>query len=134
MSLTTLRNLRRSGMRPVDVFVIQRECPRPEWRWLRDDVQLVWLSPRKDIRAYDLRPLVGLQVVALVERLADGMKRVAPVIKRAGGQLVGMADGSEAKVWKRHPWAPRLQELAGNEWADLIRPILVADHRVFWKL
>lgn len=134
MSLKTLRSLRLSGRCPADVIVVERDCPHPEWRWLRDDVQLVWLSPRKDVRAYDLRPLVGLQVVALVERLADGMKSVVPAIKHAGGQLIGAADATSARVWRRHPWAARLRELAGDEWADLIKPVLVAEHSTFWSI
>lgn len=134
MSLTTLRALRVKGCRPSDVFVVQRECPKPEWRWLRDDVQVVWLSPRRDVRAYDLRPLVGLHVIALVGNLADGLEHVAPAVKKAGGRLIGMADATDAKVWTRHPWAQRLHELAGQEWADLIKPALIADHNTFWRL
>lgn len=134
MSLSTLRALRVKGCRPSEVFVVQRECPKPEWRWLRDDVQVVWLSARRDVRAYDLRPLVGLNVVALVNDLDDGLKCIVPAVKHAGGHMIGIADGRWAKVWKRHPWAHRLHELAGHEWADLIKPALIADHNTFWGL
>lgn len=132
MSLQSLRETRLRGLCPPEVFVVQRACPRPDWRWLRDDVQVVWMSPRRDVRAYDLRPLVGLSVVALVERLAEGLTTVAPAVKRAGGKLVGMADGADARVWRRHPWARRLHELAGDEWAELIKPVLRSDWMTFF--
>ena len=66
MSLQTLRDIRLQRLRPPQVELVTMSCPRPNWRWLLEDPAIVWLPAGSDVRAHDLRPLVGLPVTALV--------------------------------------------------------------------
>ena len=133
MSLETLRALRRERLRPAEVYMVTRECPRSDWRWLRDDPQAIWLSPRKDMRAYDLRPIVGLPVTALVGNLERERVAVAGAVADAGGVLVGVADAFNAEVTDAHPWA-KYADLLGPGWRAQVAPVLLADHYRFWSI
>lgn len=132
MSLETLRVIRRDRLRPPEVFLVTRECPRPGWRWKLDDPQALWLSPRRDLRAYDLRAIVGLPVTALVGDLERERTGVVDVVANAGGVLVGIADAFKAEVTDAHPWA-RYAGLLGPGWRALVAPVLLADHYRFWS-
>jgi len=132
MSLETLRSIRRQRLRPTEVFLVTRDCPRPDWRWKLDDPQAIWLSPRRDLRSYDLRAIVGLPVTALVADLAREKYAVADAVSDAGGVLVGVADAFKAEVTDAHPWA-RYAGLLGPGWRALVAPVLLADHYRFWS-
>lgn len=132
MSLETLRSIRRERLRPDGVFLVTRECPRPDWRWKLDDPQALWLSPRRDLRAYDLRAIVGLPVTALVGDLERDRTGVVDVVANAGGVLVGIADAIHAEVTDAHPWA-QYAGLLGPDWRAKVAPVLLADHYRFWS-
>lgn len=121
MSLETLRSVRRQRLRPEGVFLVLRDCPRP-WPWLLDDPAIVWLSPRQDVRAHDLRPLVGLPVTALVDSLTKRRAEVIEAVGQAGGHLVGIADNREGEFLHDHAWP------------DLAAQALVTDQRFFWNV
>lgn len=132
MSLETLRALRRERLRPAEVYLVTRECQRPDWRWKRDDPQALWLSPRRDLRAYDLRAIVGLPVTALVGDLERERTGVVDAVADAGGVLVGVADAFNAEVTDAHPWA-KYAGLLGPNWRAQVAPVLLADHYRFWS-
>lgn len=132
MSLDALRSIRRQRLRPPEVFLVTRECPRPDWHWKRDDPQALWLSPRRDLRAYDLRAIVGLPVTALVGDLERERTGVVDVVAEAGGVLVGVADAFRAEVTDAHPWA-RYADLLGPDWRAQVAPVLLAFHYCFWS-
>ncbi len=132
MSLESLRELRRQRLRPEGVFLVTRECPRPDWRWKLDDPQAIWLSPRRDLRAYDLRVIVGLPVTALVADLERERVAATDAVASAGGVLVGIADAFNADVTDAHPWA-KYAGLLGPDWQAQVVPLLLAFHYCFWS-
>ena len=76
MSLETLRELRRSGLRPHAVTLVTKACPKPQWRWLADDPTRVYLPQASDVRSHDLRPLVGKDAAEVARGIAamiDGL-------------------------------------------------------------
>ena len=134
MSLETLRAARRARLRPAGVFLLTRECPRPQWRWLLDDPSCVWLPERSDVRAHDLRALTGLPVTALVDDLGAREVEVREAVASVGAVLAGIADGQRAVVTEHHPWAANAEQIAGAGWSDLVGPALVSDRNFHWSL
>lgn len=124
MSLQSLRALRLEGMRPRSAYLLTMDCPKP-WPWLRDDPSLVWVSPRADVRSHDLRPLVGMPVVALVDSLRARKAEVIEAVESAGGVLAGIAgsDGAESYEYPER----------GEPWPALLAEILMYERSMFWK-
>ena len=119
MSLQSLRDLRLRGLRPAQASLVLMDCPKPTWRWLRDEPSLVWLSPRSDVRSHDLRPLTGLPVEALVDCIDRRGQQVKTALEQVGATLIGMADKHRAEVTDKHPWAGR-----HPEWQEGARRLL----------
>lgn len=132
MSLSSLRDLRLSRMRPAGVTMITADCPRPHWKWLLDDPSLVWLSGRTDVRSHDLRPLVGLEVKAFVDDVRRRSAEVREAVAGAGGVLIGIADGESAEVTELHPWSR--YESALEDWRELVAPWMVVERNSIWEL
>lgn len=132
MSLQSLRTLRLQRLRPARVSLVLRDCPQPRWKWLLDDPAIVWLSPLSDARAHDLRPLVGLQVAALVDDLGRRADEVRQAVIGAGGLLIGMADGERAIVADEHPWSPL--SMYGDEWRSMAADELLDRRYLFWSM
>ena len=131
MSLIALRDMRLRGMRPAAVALVTRDCPKP-WPWLHDDPAIVWLPQRADVRAHDLRPLVGLSVTALVDDVKRRTEEVMQAVQDARGVLVGIADGQRAIVLDAHPWSPLAQY--DDEWRDLAGRELTVRQQLFWSM
>lgn len=110
MSLESLRNLRRSGKKPLRVSLVTMECPRPTWLWLRDDPTIVWIPRSHDVRAHDLRALVGTEVVAMVDSLSKRRNEIAAAMDEVGATLAGIADQEVAEWCLPHPY-PELAEM-----------------------
>lgn len=105
MSLQALQSLRRDGLRPSHVSVVAWECPVDRWAWWREDPAIVWLPARQDLRAHDLRALVGINVDVFVDDIDSRRDQVKAAIYRSGAKLAGVTDGRAAFVSKRHEWA-----------------------------
>ena len=116
MSLETLRAARRARLRPAGVFLLTRECPRPQWRWLLDDPSCVWLPERSDVRAHDLRALTGLPVTALVDDLRRRREQVIEALREVNAKLIGICDGVDAEVIDEHPLPAEAAEVVMLDW------------------
>lgn len=116
MSLETLRELRRSGLRPHAVTLVTKACPKPQWRWLADDPTRVYLPKASDVRSHDLRPLVGLKVVALVDSLDKRRAQVIEALTDVKAQLVGICDGADAECMTDHPWPAEAEKVLMSDW------------------
>ena len=125
MSLQSLRAMRLERQRPRSAYLLTMDCPHPEWSWLKDDPSLIWLSPRADVRSHDLRPLVGMPVVALVDSLAARRQQVTEAIEAAGGVLAGIAgaDGAESYEFPDRK----------DPWPELLAQGLMIEKNMFWK-
>ena len=132
MSLDTLRHMRLQRKRPASVKLVTRDCPR-NWVWLLDDPAIVWLPQRTDVRAHDLRPLVGLQVTALVDDVQRRVDQVTQAVADVGGVLVGIADDRSAIVTDDHPWANDMAALT-DDWREMVAPVLVSDRNFLWRM
>lgn len=132
MSIASLRELRLARLRPARVKLVTLDCPRPRWRWLLDDPEIVWLPSRTDVRAHDLRPLIGLEVTAFVDSLDRRSAEVCEAVESAGGVLIGIADGVQAQVMDRHPWSQYANSL--GDWRELVAPWLVYERNTIWEL
>lgn len=132
MSIASLRELRLARLRPAGVKLVTLDCPRPRWRWLLDDPEIVWLPSRTDVRAHDLRPLIGLEVTAFVDSLDRRSAEVCEAVESAGGVLIGIADGEQAQVMDRHPWSRYANSL--EDWRELVAPWLVYERNTIWEL
>ena len=124
MSLQSLRAMRLDRLRPRSAYLLTMDCPSP-WAWLRDDPSLVWVSPRTDVRSHDLRPLVGMPVVALVDSLATRRDEVTEAVEAAGGVLTGIAgaDGAESYEYPDR----------GDPWPAVLAEMLMFERGMFWK-
>lgn len=130
MSLQSLREQRLSGKRPAKVALVLRDCPKPNWLWLRDDPAIVWLSPRADVRSHDLRPLVGIQVAAMLDSLGNRLSQVREAVLSAGGVLLGAADGRESAIEDAHPWS----SIGDGSWRARAGAVMVLDRNFYWSL
>ena len=116
MSLQTLRDIRLQRLRPPQVELVTMSCPRPNWRWLLEDPAIVWLPAGSDVRAHDLRPLVGLPVTALVDDLERRRSEVGEAVAAVGEQgpaahgQEGEADMGEGRAGEGAERAQRWQE------------------------
>ncbi|HMM72839.1 MAG TPA: hypothetical protein PKC22_11595 [Rhodocyclaceae bacterium] len=133
MSLQTLRDIRLQRLRPPQVELVTMSCPRPNWRWLLEDPAIVWLPAGSDVRAHDLRPLVGLPVTALVDDLERRRSEVGEAVAAVGGVLIGIADGERAEVLDAHPWA-QYADVFDGDWRIQVAPVLVSDRNRFWRM
>lgn len=134
MSLQTLRELRLMRKRPRQVDLVTMDCPRPDWRWLRDDPSMVWLPASTDVRAHDLRPLVGLPVLAMVDSLARRLDEVRQAVGAVGGLLLGVADGEHAWVADGHPDEAMSAQFADPQWREVIGAGMVIERNLFWDI
>ena len=116
MSLETLRELRRAGLRPRAVTLVTKACPKPQWRWLADDPSRVYLPQASDVRSHDLRPLVGLKVVALVDSLDKRRAQVIEAMADVKAVLLGICDGSAAECIADHPWPAEAEKVLMSDW------------------
>jgi hypothetical protein len=130
MSLATLRALRLHRRKPASVFLLILDCPKP-WPWLRDDESNVWLDPRCDVRAADLRPLHGLPVVALVDDATARQAEVEEAMADVGAELLGIADAESAAVYDAHPWRQFANLI---DWRADAGAVMCADHERFWSM
>ena len=116
MSLETLRYLRLSGLRPRAVYLVTKACPKPHWRWLLEDPARVYLPQEADVRAHDLRPLVGLPVTALVDDLRRRREQVIEALREVNAKLIGICDGVDAEVIDEHPLPAEAAEVLMLDW------------------
>ena len=116
MSLETLRELRRSGLRPHAVTLVTKACPKPQWRWLADDPTRVYLPQASDVRSHDLRPLVGLKVTALVDDLGKRRAQIVEAMADVKAVLIGICDGSVAECIADHPWPAEAEKVLFSDW------------------
>ena len=65
---------------------------------------------------HDLRPLVGLKVVALVDSLDKRREQVIEALSEAKAQLVGMCDGTNAECMTEHPWPAEAEKVLISDW------------------
>ena len=116
MSLETLRELRRAGLRPHAVTLVTKACPKPQWRWLADDPSRVYLPQETDVRSHDLRPLVGLKVTALVDDLGKRRAQIVEAMADVKAVLIGICDGSDAECIADHPWPSEAEKVLFSDW------------------
>lgn len=116
MSLETLRYLRLSGLRPRAVYLVTKACPKPHWRWLLEDPARVYLPQEADVRAHDLRPLIGLPVTVLVDDLAKRREQVMEALASVSATLVGICDGATAECASDHPWPTEAERALLSDW------------------
>ena len=76
----------------------------PTWLWLRDDPTIVWIPRSHDVRAHDLRALVGTEVVAMVDSLSKRRNEIAAAMDEVGATLAGIADQEVAEWCLPHPY------------------------------
>lgn len=131
MSLESLRAVRLAGKRPKLVRLIFGECPNPQWLWFLNDPSLVWIPEGQNPARHDLRPLVNLPVVVLANNMEKVERAAVSALNDCKAMFAGIAQADKAKVTDKHPWAERLNELAGEGWRELLEPVLISEWDVF---
>jgi hypothetical protein len=70
MSLQALRDMRRQGLRPQEVFLLIVGA-RPQWA--QDDATKQFLAPTTRVTDLDLRPLIGMHFAIVMTQKADAL-------------------------------------------------------------